>query len=103
VLLIPGTGSVAHLRESLAAERMALDDEALRNLTPLHHGQTIRLKRCEAMTTSQDSARGRTAVITAGAGAIGTAITKALQEAGHCTARCTAVRRSPRSISQGVA
>ena len=32
VLLIPGTGSVAHLRENLAAERMALDDEALRNL-----------------------------------------------------------------------
>jgi hypothetical protein len=28
----PGTGSVAHLRENLAAERMALDDEALRNL-----------------------------------------------------------------------
>jgi len=32
VLLIPGTGSVAHQREDLAAERMALDDEALRNL-----------------------------------------------------------------------
>ena len=32
VLLIPGTGSVAHLRENLAAERAALDDEALRNL-----------------------------------------------------------------------
>ena len=32
VLLIPGTGSVAHLRENLAAERMALDDKALRNL-----------------------------------------------------------------------
>ena len=32
VLLIPGTDSVAHLRENLAAERMALDDEALRNL-----------------------------------------------------------------------
>ena len=32
VLLIPGTGSVAHLRETLAAERMALDDDALRNL-----------------------------------------------------------------------
>jgi hypothetical protein len=32
--------------------------------TPLHHGQTIRLKRCKAMTTAQDSARGRTAVVT---------------------------------------
>jgi pyridoxine 4-dehydrogenase len=32
VLLIPGTGSVAHLRENLAAERLALDDETLRNL-----------------------------------------------------------------------
>jgi pyridoxine 4-dehydrogenase len=32
VLLIPGTGSVGHLRENLAAGRMALDDEALRNL-----------------------------------------------------------------------
>jgi pyridoxine 4-dehydrogenase len=32
VLLIPGTGSVAHLRENLAAERVALDDEALRDL-----------------------------------------------------------------------
>ena len=32
VLLIPGTGSVAHLRENLAAERVTLDDEALREL-----------------------------------------------------------------------
>jgi pyridoxine 4-dehydrogenase len=32
VLLIPGTGSVAHLRENLAAEDVALDDEALRTL-----------------------------------------------------------------------
>jgi pyridoxine 4-dehydrogenase len=32
VLLIPGTGSVAHLRENLAAEGVALDDEALREL-----------------------------------------------------------------------
>jgi pyridoxine 4-dehydrogenase len=32
VLLIPGTGSVAHLRENLAAEGVTLDDEALRNL-----------------------------------------------------------------------
>ena len=32
VLLIPGTGSVAHLRENLAAERVTLDDETLRNL-----------------------------------------------------------------------
>jgi aryl-alcohol dehydrogenase-like predicted oxidoreductase len=32
VLLIPGTGSVAHLRENLAAEGVTLDDEALRDL-----------------------------------------------------------------------
>ena len=32
VLLIPGTGSTAHLQENLAAEHMALDDEALRDL-----------------------------------------------------------------------
>ena len=32
VLLIPGTGSAAHLRENLAAERVTLDDQALRNL-----------------------------------------------------------------------
>jgi pyridoxine 4-dehydrogenase len=32
VLLIPGTGSVAHLRENLAAEGVTLDDEALREL-----------------------------------------------------------------------
>jgi pyridoxine 4-dehydrogenase len=32
VLLIPGTGSVAHLRENLAAEHMTLDDQALREL-----------------------------------------------------------------------
>jgi pyridoxine 4-dehydrogenase len=32
VLLIPGTGSVAHLRENLAAESVTLDDEALRTL-----------------------------------------------------------------------
>ena len=31
-LLIPGTGSVAHLRENLAAEGVRLDDEALRQL-----------------------------------------------------------------------
>jgi hypothetical protein len=31
-LLIPGTGSVAHLRENLAAERVALDDQALHDL-----------------------------------------------------------------------
>jgi hypothetical protein len=34
----------------------------------------------------RDSARGRAAVVTACAGAIGTAVTKALQEAGNCTA-----------------
>lgn len=32
VLLIPGTGSVAHLRENLAAEDITLDDQALRDL-----------------------------------------------------------------------
>jgi pyridoxine 4-dehydrogenase len=32
MLLIPGTGSIAHLRENLAAEGMRLDDEALRQL-----------------------------------------------------------------------
>ena len=32
VLLIPGTGSVAHLRENIAAEGVTLDDEALRQL-----------------------------------------------------------------------
>jgi pyridoxine 4-dehydrogenase len=32
VLLIPGTGSIAHLRENLAAEAVTLDDEALRML-----------------------------------------------------------------------
>ena len=32
VLLIPGTGSTAHLRENLAAEHVTLDDEALREL-----------------------------------------------------------------------
>src|ERR1700676_1213 len=37
------------------------------------------------MTTSLDSARGRIAVVTGGAGAIGTAITKALHDTGHHT------------------
>jgi pyridoxine 4-dehydrogenase len=32
VLLIPGTGTVAHLRENLAAESVTLDNEALRAL-----------------------------------------------------------------------
>jgi aryl-alcohol dehydrogenase-like predicted oxidoreductase len=32
VLLIPGTGSVAHLRENLAAEGVTLDEESLRQL-----------------------------------------------------------------------
>ena len=32
VLLIPGTGSTVHLLEYLAAEHVALDDEALRDL-----------------------------------------------------------------------
>jgi pyridoxine 4-dehydrogenase len=35
VLLIPGTASVAHLHENLAAEDLALDDEALRALAQL--------------------------------------------------------------------
>jgi diketogulonate reductase-like aldo/keto reductase len=35
VLLIPGTGSVAHLRDNLAAEDLALDAEALRALDSL--------------------------------------------------------------------
>ena len=30
VLLIPGAGSTGHLRENLAAEHVALDDQALR-------------------------------------------------------------------------
>jgi len=32
VLLIPGTGSTAHLRENLAAEDVRLDDDALHKL-----------------------------------------------------------------------
>jgi len=32
VLLIPGTGSTGHLLENLSAERVALDDPALREL-----------------------------------------------------------------------
>jgi len=32
VLLIPGTGSITHLRENVAAEAVTLDDEALRTL-----------------------------------------------------------------------
>jgi pyridoxine 4-dehydrogenase len=32
VLLIPGTASLAHLRDNLAAEDLTLDDEALRDL-----------------------------------------------------------------------
>ena len=32
VLLIPGTASMAHLRDNLAAENVTLDDEALRDL-----------------------------------------------------------------------
>jgi aryl-alcohol dehydrogenase-like predicted oxidoreductase len=32
VLLIPGTGSIAHLRENLAAEDVVLDTRALRDL-----------------------------------------------------------------------
>ncbi|HLN66826.1 MAG TPA: aldo/keto reductase [Streptosporangiaceae bacterium] len=37
VLLIPGTGTVAHLRENLAAESVTLDDEALRTLDGVIH------------------------------------------------------------------
>src|SRR5205809_76466 len=36
------------------------------NWTPLHHGQTTRLERYEAMTTALDSLRGRIAVVTGG-------------------------------------
>ena len=61
--LIPRTGSVAHLRENLAAERMALDDEALRNLDAVAPWPDDPSPRCEAMTTAQDSARGRSAVV----------------------------------------
>jgi aryl-alcohol dehydrogenase-like predicted oxidoreductase len=32
VLLIPGTGSTSHLLDNLAAEHVALDDQALRDL-----------------------------------------------------------------------
>ena len=32
VLLIPGTASLAHLRDNLAADDVTLDDEALRDL-----------------------------------------------------------------------
>jgi pyridoxine 4-dehydrogenase len=35
VLLIPGTGSVAHLREKLAADDITLDDRALRDLNAI--------------------------------------------------------------------
>jgi pyridoxine 4-dehydrogenase len=35
VLLIPGTGTVAHLRENLAAEDLTLDPQALRDLAAL--------------------------------------------------------------------
>ena len=35
VLLIPGTGSAVHLLENLAAEQVALDDEALRDLADI--------------------------------------------------------------------
>jgi hypothetical protein len=86
-----------------AAERRRPMTSRCATWTPLHHGRTIRLQRCDAMMTVQDSAPGQTGVVTACAGAIETTVTKALQEAGHCTARCTAARRSPRSISQGVA
>src|ERR1700757_3329272 len=55
------------------------------NWMPSHGGQQIHLKRCEVMTTPPVPARGRIAVVTGGAGAIGTAITKALRETGHRT------------------
>jgi pyridoxine 4-dehydrogenase len=38
VLLIPGTGSVAHLRDNLAAEHVTLDDQALRDLAGVGAG-----------------------------------------------------------------
>ncbi len=38
VLLIPGAGSTGHLRETLAAEHVALDDQALRELAGVGAG-----------------------------------------------------------------
>ena len=38
VLLIPGTGSVAHLRENMAAEGVTLDEEALGQLDAVEQG-----------------------------------------------------------------
>ncbi len=38
VLLIPGTGSVSHLRENLAAEDVVLDDRALSELDRVSAG-----------------------------------------------------------------
>jgi pyridoxine 4-dehydrogenase len=43
VLLIPGTGSVAHLRENLAAEGVTLDGEALRQLDAIAPWPDVRL------------------------------------------------------------
>jgi pyridoxine 4-dehydrogenase len=43
VLFVPGTSSVAHLRENLAAARMALDDEALRSLDAVAQRRENRL------------------------------------------------------------
>jgi pyridoxine 4-dehydrogenase len=37
VLLIPGTGSLAHLRENLAAEDVTLDSQAVRDLDSVSH------------------------------------------------------------------
>jgi pyridoxine 4-dehydrogenase len=35
ILLIPGTGSLAHLRENLAAADLALPDDALKRLNQI--------------------------------------------------------------------
>jgi pyridoxine 4-dehydrogenase len=36
ILLIPGTSSIAHLHENLAAAELALSDEALTRLDAIH-------------------------------------------------------------------
>ena len=41
MLLIPGTGSTGHLLENLAAEHVALDDEALRDLATSAHDEIV--------------------------------------------------------------
>jgi hypothetical protein len=66
-----GTGSVAHLRENWPPKASRSMTRRCAYWTLLHHGQTIRLERYEAMTTARDSERVRIAVVTGGAGARG--------------------------------